>query len=296
MNPRLTGWLAWSVLAVIIAVPSAKNVFFESDNDRAVDDVVLVSVAEPVVKQPFFGPIPARNTRTNDPFALPVRAPAKPRVASIKVQEPDVLLTPVVTRAPRIVGDPGMAINVTPRVSAEPDLQALDAVDTPVLISDVVQPASVGEPIPIEFRVGDGAVLDVAITDLVPTSPARAVLVPVPMPVSLRPAAPIVSASFEGDVRKSIENIRTARRTEMRVENFDNNGAGWGDDPRFRRGGRRLDTFASGEVFSENYAGNSAFYELWAEDEKPSSFRRNGSFEEQLPARRGRGIRMDLLQ
>lgn len=319
MNRQWTGWLAWCALAVIVAVPSADIVFSQPETTPSV-------VVADVERQPFIGPMPVDPERTTDPFQGPVletiesvKVPDPVKVMEpaivletplvlpdtppvIEVAEPSPLLTDKIKPVPlaptipldfRIVGDQRMvtALRNTNPVPAETSENVV-AVDNEALsetpLVEVVPEVENLETVVVANSDPDASALPITGT----------IVAPIPMPVALRPASPAGQRnSLEDDVRLSIETIRTARQgnsvVELRPDDRDNFLA---EDVAPSRGLQRLDRIDRDSFSRDDYAGDSAFYELWEEENRPSGFSRRGSFEEQLPARRGRSVRLDLVQ
>lgn len=366
MNRRMTGWLAWGALALVIGVPSADLMFSTPETSVSV-------AAVDAGKQPFFGPMPAKNTNVTDVFEAPVARPlaaktpaagvvppkvvapeavvtkpvpvvpaeaesstetaaaAEPEkadpaplklgtepavetkaVAAIEQETPQqkgAAMTPVVPMAIRVVGDQGMApLPVKPvpeagKTAVEPAKADADPASGTTELAAI--PEAAGQAIaPVELRGSDNKTLKVAVTPPV-TEPVTA-LAPKPLPASLRPPEPVRTsrsvATFEEEVRASIDNVRAGSRRAPAYgdpvypvyDDYSEDAPVWGDDPRLRRG-QQLESFAPGD-FAEDDPSDSEFYEVWRQEQRPAGFTRSGSFEEQLPARRGSAVRMDLLQ
>lgn len=341
MNRRVTGWLAWSALALIIGVPSVEMALSDAERPAAAD------VAESAAGNAFFGPVPAPKKTANDPFALPENPPAeddagqavaeaeKPQTAA-KAEaadtEPDKVAMETAEKDETADAATGIRVVGAPRVLREPGGPAANsglwatggAADQATETGSAEAAADSGALQPIESRTGTPGMLETALaseagdvvaggkgeqlrqTAAIAKAPAVA---PQPMPAYLRPTPPaqVATTSFEEDVRQSIENIRTARD---RVEPVPDDGQLiWSRDPYrtsydyddpygdpYDDGGETLEPFAPGEFAPDDYAGDSAFYQAWRTRRQPQEFRNSGSFTEQLPARRGTGIRLDLLQ
>ncbi len=243
-----------------------------------------------------------KDTETKD---VALAEPKKPAQAGAQV-------TPVVPLAIRVVGDQRMApkpVKITPdaadkAVTAETETAKTDRpaettalAAVPVVATDSADTATQVEAAePLQLRGSDSETLSVAVAD--PQAAPVAVTAPKPLPASMRPPAPVRAsrsvATFEDEVRASVDNLRAAGRRAPAFEDYSDRQPVWGDDPRLRRG-QQLETFAPGGFVADD-SSDSEFYELWREEQRPVGFRRSGSFEEQLPARRGSGIRMDLLQ
>lgn len=304
MNRQWTGWLAWSALALVIAVPSADIVFSQPETPELASSEATETDSE---QQSFFGPMLPEQ---NPDLAL------KPRPTGV-IDTPSVV--EIAEPAPLVLPEPTAVLPETPPV--------IEVVEAPVAIADKIKPVPMAPSIPLDFRiVGDERM----VTALRPieTAPAvvpeeavevsalsqsetidvpfgeplaleTALVAPVPMPASMRPVTPVTQpSSFEEDVRQSIETIRTARRDDQPVVLAED------DDERLtlrevqqlQQGPQRLDTINSGGFADNRTVRSSGFSDIREGREQPLGFSRRGSFEEQLPARRGDSVRLDLLQ
>ena len=364
MNRQVTGWLAWSTLALVISVPSAELVFPKSDSDAVLENISVADISmdklassgqlprmnvdvfeAPIIKRialnkpvvdeavpaaPFGPPLPialetgeirsaelAALPRSSFEDVVPQIAPKAPVGSPMPIEfrlvgEQRVLTAELMTdveipypvlrqndqspviqpRKIRVVGDKGMAL--------------IEAGGT----ENIVETALVS--IPSEATETNGAektapeVVQVAMVDEVqPLFNEPEIVAPIPMPAYKRPAVPqretvasVSTDSFVEDVRASIGNIRRAKNVPVQpivFHDLPNREADLGYDPQFNERSQRPDTFPFRDFQRNDYAGDSEFYELWAEGEKPAGFSRFGSFSEQFPARRGNGIRLDLV-
>lgn len=369
MNRQVTGWLAWSALALVISVPGAELFFPKSDSDAVAESITIADISmddQSLGEQSLGEQLPGMNV---DVFEAPVIK----RVAAIKSVAEEVLpaapLGPPLPVALETGEIRSAELAALPRSSFE-DVVPLLAPKTPI-----------GSPIPIEFRlvgeqplltaelptpletpypvlrlesqspivqprkvrvVGDRGMALINVDGaeyIAETAPAAVplettktngeenvapevvqvammdeakiligepgVVAPIPMPASMRPTEPprevvasVSDESFVEDVRASIGNIRRANNTQAQPVVFQKAPSGETDlgyDPQFGERLQRLDTFPFEDFQRDDFAGDSEFYELWAEGEKPAGFSRFGSFSEQFPTRHGNGVRLDLV-
>lgn len=313
MNRRLTGWVAWGALALVIGVPSTEMVWSRAESNQVEiyqgeSPAVVVSdeqgensvvVADEVEEKrvPFFTSLSDHRSVAEDQFTAPF-GPQKPdesatvEIATVEpVKAEPVTVEPVTAEIARPIGDP---IPIEVRIVGDIGMAGSKkpAVTKPI-----------GEPIPIEFRVLGDTRMRVAVlepqSDLVEEAK---LIAPVPMPAFLRPDTPehvvVASVGFEREVRASIETIRAQDRDFPPVTY--EAGAGetdwWNGDVDFQDDGWRQDSLDLGAFAEGEYAGDSGFNELWLEEQETPGFFPNGSFEDQLPVYHGNGIRMDLVR
>lgn len=178
-----------------------------------------------------------------------------------------------------------------------------------------------GDPIPLPFRVGNGiAEDDIARAPVgtaatgTPDGRARVTsIAPEPMPAAMRPPEPArTSPSFEDEVRQTLADIRHERRGRQPVvppapgndidvlvpeeEEVDVLVPG----EQLRGSGTLLDPYrfeprSRSRAVTEGYAGDSEFYRRWArENDAVPDYAPEG--DPVFPARRGSGVRLDLLR
>ncbi len=241
----------------------------------------------------------------------------------------DIPLQPMPTTSDgvRIVGDPALARipaddekpeRVTRNVHPDAPAQAQGAE------AETAAAEPLGDPIPLPFRVvnlpsedggqpydanGDGIAdepIRTASTNAGREQVTPEAVAPTPMPAAMRPPEPVYSrtseSTLEDDVRQSLANIRAERarnrgvvppappndidvlvpRDEVNVlvPQRELRGSGTFTDPyRYEPSSR------SRVIVEDDFAGDSQFYREWS--------RQNSA---DLPARRGSGVRLDLLR
>lgn len=311
MNRQWTGWLAWSALALVIAVPSADIVFSQPETPELASIETAETDSE---QQSFFGPMLPEQ---NPDLAL------KPR-STVVIETPSVV--EIAEPAPLVLPEPTAILPETPPV--------IDVVEAPIAIAEKIKPVPMAPSIPLDFRiVGDermvtalrpvetapvvipdetivvpeetfeiselpqAETIGVPFGEPLPLETAR--VAPVPMPASMRPVTPVTqTGSFQDDVRQSIETIRTARRDEQPVVLAEDGGERLTlrEVQQLQQGPQRLDTINSSGFANNSTVRSNGFSDIREGRERPLGFSRRGSFEEQLPARRGDSVRLDLLQ
>lgn len=262
MNRGWTGLLAWSVLALVIAVPSTEILM--TRNDGA--DASKVFVGPPVAD--------AAGENDADAAVLPFQPETAPVRVVLSTESKALPLPPIVP-----AGAPNKP--VADEVLVPKETSVVPALETAALDAGEPKAPTTTHP---EY-VGAESLI-------VPNAPT-------PMPVLARPRQTAVinqpsapQTQLQRDVSQSIATVRTTVRDApaLRGEVFEpDHSRFWGDDPRYR-GRENLQAFESDD------ASDSSFYELWKSENRPAGFQRRGSFEEQLPARRGSAVRLDLLQ
>lgn len=320
MNRRFTGLLAWCALGLVVAIPSTDVLLKAtgdalSDSDRA----AALEAANRVGPQ-----LADRETRPVIVLGADVATPVSQPFLPID-QEPDVEIGVAVNVPP-----PTKALPTIVPLSAKP-VEEIDVAATPKgvveLNSDPISASKITPVAPLDMGQSEkGVASEVAVEpnllemdggvpvqenlEVAAIEPVEVPIVenrsaPVPMPADLRPKPVVTSRATSQDiergtpeleegVRSSVNVIEVSRRPVVDLEEPVNQPF-WGDNPQYRNG-RRLDSFGSDEVVRADDASDSAFYELWEKENRPAGFRSRGSFSEQLPARRGSAIRLDLLQ
>lgn len=319
MNRRVTGLLAWCGLALVIAVPSAEVLFSGGDDtigvaapqdaasaDFAVPQKPTGKVATTAAADMPFQPL-AESVASADDLAGPeldATSGAPEQISEPLIAGKPLPLPPIVPAGARLPETKVAVVDPSAPIVDAPDA-AQGATEVAVLKNDAPSvenlDAQVPSAAPTEVIAQEELVETAA-----PTAPVVVALAPVPQPYKERPAyvtatarqsvTPPARVEAETQVRGGRSFVRLRAATRLRGEAIDGDAPFWGDNPRLRTG-RRLDSFPSVEILAdEDDASDSGFYELWQDDNQTAGFRRNGSFEEQLPARRGSSVRLDLLQ
>lgn len=324
MNRRVTGLLAWCGLALVIAVPSAEVLFSGGD------DTIGVAAPQDAASADFAVPQkPTGKVATTAAADMPFQPLAESVASADDVAGPELDTTsgaPEQISEPLIAGKPlplppivpaGARLPETKVAVVEPNAPIVETPTAAQGATEVAQVAVLEDDTPsvenLDAQVPSAAPTEViAQEDLVETAAPIApevvvvALAPVPQPYKERPAyvtatarqsvTPPARVEAETQVRGGRSFVRLRAATRLRGEAIDGDAPFWGDNPRLRTG-RRLDSFPSVEILAdEDDASDSGFYELWQDENQTAGFRRNGSFEEQLPARRGSSVRLDLLQ
>lgn len=300
MNRRLTGILAWCALGLIVAIPGT-DVLMKS-GDSASIDVAQVAEIDP---SDMLGP------NLLDTSLTPEQIAAFEEIGAASFFQPPLSAADQSVVETADATDAPMSDTLPPivplGVAKSTEIQSVSVAKTeavplaPVAIAEVE--AAIASDADLILDLAEENLEVAAIEPMAPlVEPKQA---PVPMPANLRPirvntpvieresAAPL-ELQFEDDLRSRVNIIETARQPVVVVDEPVNEPF-WGDNPRYNDG-RRLDTFTSEEIARADDASDSQFYEIWADNNRPAGFQRRGSFSEQLPARRGSSVRLDLLQ
>lgn len=292
----------------VLVAPEAMEVVEVTDPIEMVDispsvpPVEIAEIVEPETDEPLIVETEIVELAVAEPVSV-APVPASPIVAA-DVEQP--------ARNVRVVAGPDLVVTpVEVETNSNPlTSDLLQRVEDVLTNEDVLEREEIvlaAEPVIESAPDIQVAAIDPALEPLA-TEPH--IVAPVPMPASMRPAPPVkisvstVSApeklkhvpfkgqAAETDARASVNKLRPSHVVNVPLFEDDEF---WGSQTDYQSP-QLLDEFNIGEFSQREMDPGDGFNRQWLTRSRPSGFRRSGSFEEQLPAYHGDGVRMDLLQ
>ncbi len=296
MNRKLSKIFAWSALAILIIVPSSDIL-----TSKPINNFGDIAKYERLNK-PTFQEIGRRAKLDSEPLAFGSEAPKnlnKDEVSSKSEEIASQQIT-MTKQGVRIVGDVGMATNISNvRLAIQnrltkKELYLSDSNASPI-IKNIEQETAIALTPPV-------LVANIEMPELEEILEKTTSTAPIPMPRLVRATKNTVATAQVATKVKQIAQARKITKTSnqhglYKVDFYDlvASRANKQDDNLQlvvqQPNRQRLD-----RVNQRTPANQSEFFLVWQNQQRTQGFRQTGSFVEQLPARRGSGIRLDLIK